>query len=226
MTTRSSDYSTGTSFDPVMIRHLFQLDEEARHKLAAVLATCDATFQQMVLEMIGIVENPEATVSEKARARATIDEAFETRFRERAMGRSLHSCEIAGMGSNPDSDRILEQMDSQEAAFAEALRQFMKTKGITQKDLANRIGCTQPAISQMLNRKCRPQRQTIFKLAEAIGVTARELWPDLDVADILDTVAAAQQRQDMSPEEADAYRRAMEGQSDLPAGKPLPKLRR
>jgi transcriptional regulator with XRE-family HTH domain len=123
-------------------------------------------------------------------------------------------------------DRIFERMDSQEAAFANKLRDLLKNKGLTQGDLASRVGCSQPAISQMLTRKCRPQRQTILKLAAALDVHPRELWPDLEVTDILDTVAAVQQTQEMSEAEAEAFRRAMEAPAaDTPA-KSLPRRKR
>ena len=65
----------------------------------------------------------------------------------------------------------------------------MTVKCMTQKGLSNRIGCSQPAISQMLNRKCRPQKKTILKLADALQVQPHELWPDIEVAEMLDTVA-------------------------------------
>ena len=84
-------------------------------------------------------------------------------------------------------------MDCQEAAFADRLRELMTVKCVTQQELSNRVGCSQPAISQMLNRKCRPQKKTILKLAEALQVQPQELWPDLEVADMLDAVADFQQ---------------------------------
>ena len=69
----------------------------------------------------------------------------------------------------------------------------MTERCVTQQELAERIGCSQPAVSQMLNRNCRPQKKTILKLAEALNVQPQELWPDLEVADMLDAVASFQQ---------------------------------
>jgi transcriptional regulator with XRE-family HTH domain len=83
-------------------------------------------------------------------------------------------------------------MDTQEAAFATRVRGLMEAKRISQQELAERVGCSQPAISQMLNRTCRPQKKTILKIAEALNVDARELWPDIEVAEMLDAVANAE----------------------------------
>ena len=84
-------------------------------------------------------------------------------------------------------------MNTQEATFAQRLREVMEAKRISQQELADRVNCSQPAISQMLNRPCRPQKKTILKLAEALNVQARDLWPDIDVAETLDVVASFQQ---------------------------------
>ena len=84
-------------------------------------------------------------------------------------------------------------MDCQETAFADRLHELMELKRVTQQELSNRVGCSQPAISQMLNRKCRPQKKTILKLAEALQVQPQELWPDIEVAEMLDAVASFEQ---------------------------------
>ena len=70
-------------------------------------------------------------------------------------------------------------MDHEEATFAERLREVMKKKAVTQEQLADRIGVGQPAISLMLQRACRPQKRTVFRLAEALGVSPDELWPNI-----------------------------------------------
>jgi hypothetical protein len=57
----------------------------------------------------------------------------------------------------------------------------------------------------MLNRACRPQKKTILMLAEVLNVPARDLWPDVDVAETLDAVAGFQQPDYvMTPAEAQA----------------------
>jgi transcriptional regulator with XRE-family HTH domain len=84
-------------------------------------------------------------------------------------------------------------MNTQEATIAQRLREVMEAKHVSQSELASRGGCSQPAISQMLNRNCRPQKKTILKLAEALNVQPGDLWPDIDVAEIFDAVASFQE---------------------------------
>lgn len=174
-----------------------------------------AALQQIrdtVEQMLALIEAPGSTPHDRERACNSIRDALATR---------------AGEASTDSfASRVGTDFDSQEAAFAETLRELMKSRGITQAELASRVGCSQPAISQMLKRQCRPQKATILKLASALGVDARELWPDLDVTDILDTIAAVQQDETMSDAEADVVRRALERPAtDAPAA-PLPKRKR
>jgi hypothetical protein len=59
----------------------------------------------------------------------------------------------------------------------------------------------------MLNRRCRPQKETIRRLAEALQVQPQELWPDLHVVDMLDAVADFQENDRVMTEaEAKALR--------------------
>lgn len=119
------------------------------------------------------------------------------------------------------------QVDSQETAFADRLRDLMALKCVTQEGLARRIGCSQPAISQMLNRKCRPQKTTILKLADALHVAPRELWPDIEVADLLDAAAAfAEEGRPMTEAEARALRDGSKRNSPKIPVRALPSRRR
>ena len=97
-------------------------------------------------------------------------------------------------------------MDSQESSFADRLRNLLKRRNITQQELGERADCTQSAISKMLNRNCRPQKKTILKLAAALNVEPTELWPDLEVTGILDSVARFQQEQELTKEQANGNR--------------------
>ena len=97
---------------------------------------------------------------------------------------------------------------------------------MTQHELAERVGCSQPAISQMLNRKSQPQKKTILKLAEALQVQPQELWPDLEVAEMLDAVASFQQEDHVMTEvEAKALRDASERNAPKIPVRSLPRRR-
>lgn len=159
--------------------------------------------------MLRVIENPASTPLDQRRACSTIRDAFDASGDANQYGLDLAACEHTAAANDPSSDCRVAELDSQEKAFAEKLRELMKARAITQVELASRIGCTQPAISQMLKRQCRPQRRTILALADALNVSPRDLWEDLEVMDILDTVAAAQDEQQMSHLEADAIRRAL-----------------
>jgi transcriptional regulator with XRE-family HTH domain len=68
-------------------------------------------------------------------------------------------------------------MDREEATFADRLRAVMQERGVTQEQLAERIGVGQSAIAMMLQRQCRPQRRTVSRMAEALEVPPDRLWP-------------------------------------------------
>lgn len=73
---------------------------------------------------------------------------------------------------------VVASLDEEEAAFAARVRKLMHEKGMTQADLAEATGVTQPAIANILNRNCRPQQRTIARFAEALEVDPSELWPN------------------------------------------------
>lgn len=208
------------------VRWLLQMPMAHRRRFLAALAECSDDVQTTVMRMIELVENPNSTGLERERAANTIRDALELQPFQHHDGMDLAEGEADAAARDPEVDRIAQRMDSQESAFWARVCELLKNKSLTQAEVASRIGCSQPAISQMLNRRCRPQRQTILKLAEALDVHPRELWPDLEVTDILDTVAAVQEAQTMSQAEAEAFRRALDRPpADAPAA-PLPKRQR
>jgi lambda repressor-like predicted transcriptional regulator len=69
------------------------------------------------------------------------------------------------------------QRESQEEAFATALGRLLQEKGISQAELARRVGVGPSAISMLLVRRRRPQRRTVEKLAQALDVDMDVLWP-------------------------------------------------
>lgn len=222
-----SNSNSDFTLDIRVIRSMLEMSKESREQLMFALDNCSDEARQELLKLIAIADNPKSKDDDKASARATIYEALKFQVSEEAFGLNLSSIERVDVGSSPETDRISQQMDSQEERFARKLRELMKAKGLTQMELARRSECTQPAISQMLNRKCRPQKRTILKLAAALDVEPTDLWPDLDVTDILDTIAAVQTDDEhLSAEEAAAIERAVQSEAPGTAGKRLPKLKR
>lgn len=182
--------------------------------------------RQTALGMLRILEDPNSTREEVLRACSTIRDAFSV-----AESRELYGTVIAeGRASNTArsamADRDEARLDTQESAFWERVLQLMRSKSITQMKLAERICSTQPAVSQMLKRRCRPQRSTIMNLAAAFDVPPRQLWPDLEVTDILDSVAAFHQDQPMSESESVAIRRSLKRPAATAPSSPLPKRQR
>lgn len=57
------------------------------------------------------------------------------------------------------------------------IRLIRKAKGLTQKQLADAIGLTQSAVSQWEGGEAAPTVQNQLKIAKALGVTARGLFP-------------------------------------------------
>jgi transcriptional regulator with XRE-family HTH domain len=178
-----------------------------RRRFLARLAECSDAVQQVVIKLLGVIKSPDTTPAERHRALMTIADALFINPDETdgGYGQDLAVSESYAAAKVPRLAREVEKMNTQEAAFAQRLRELMQAKRISQQELADRAQCSQPAISQMLNRACRPQKKTILKLAEALNVQACDLWPDIDVSDALDAVASFQQPgYVMTPEEAQA----------------------
>ncbi len=175
-----------------------------------------------VRRLVRIIERDDLS-DESRQACRTIHQLLAKFDNYSSFGLNIEECEQGTLAKNPAIDRFAARLDMQESAFWHKLDEFMKAKAITQTQLASRMGLTQPAVSQMLNRRCRPQRATILKFAEALCVNPVELWPDLETADILDTVAAVQEVQEMSSAEGAAMRRALKRSPSNVRGVPLPK---
>lgn len=205
------------------LRSLISMPRDQRQRFCTALMECSDRLQGNVFKMMAIAEDASLPVAERQRALMTI--ADDLCLRPNEEGRhavDLVASENVVAYEFPALAGQVEKTDSQEAEFADRLREMMQSKCVTQKQLADRIGCSQPAISQMLNRKCRPQRKTLEIIAEALAVDVRELWPDIAVADMLDTVAAFQEDGHvMTDAEAAALRDSQQSRSSI-KGRPLP----
>jgi transcriptional regulator with XRE-family HTH domain len=173
------DAQTVARLDSVscLLEWMRSLPEPNRKRFWSALIECSDTVQKAVVTLLPVVKDPHTTPVERQRALTTLADALFLSPDKR--------------GEESGQERAAS--DSRETKFAQRLQELMEAKRISQQELAARVGCSQPAISQMLQRRCRPQKKTILKLAEALNVQACELWPDLEVAEMLDAVAGFQQ---------------------------------
>lgn len=173
------DTQTVARLDSVscLLEWMRSLPEPIRKRFWSALIECSDTVQKAIVTLLPLVKDPHTTPVERQRALTALADALflspDKRDEESGQERAVS--------------------DSRETKFAQRLQELMEAKRISQQELAERVSCSQPAISQMLQRRCRPQKKTILKLAEALNVQACELWPGLEVAEMLDAVASFQQ---------------------------------
>lgn len=129
--------------------------------------------QAVIRSMVEIVNDEEADEAEVFAALNTLAEALFPSYYNGELGIDLE--DLRTLSDAPKE--ALNEFDSRDAAFADRLREAMDDKNISQADLAQRIGVQQPAISMMLGRKCHPQRSTVQRLADALGIPSSQLWP-------------------------------------------------
>ncbi|MDB2318024.1 helix-turn-helix domain-containing protein [bacterium] len=173
---------------------------------------CSDEVQSVVRSMYAVLANKDVSEDDRYRAITTIANALYPISTEGHgnFGMDLAQVERDTATKHPKEHlrpliaKRLEELDSQEATFAERLRSILEQKNIKQEELADRISCTQSAISKMLTRNSRPRKETIFKMADALDVSPMDLWPDLEVAAILDSIADFHQDRDLTPAQAAA----------------------
>jgi hypothetical protein len=141
---------------------------------------CDDDVQEGIKEMAEIIENPESSEDDRALAIHTIAEALFPGDDSGELGIDIKEADRAAAENRPDGLSALEEIEAEESQFSSRLKEFMESKDVTQAQLAERSGVGQPAISMMLARNCRPQRRTVEKLAKALGVSDKDLWPTKD----------------------------------------------
>lgn len=65
-------------------------------------------------------------------------------------------------------------------SFSENLKRIRKEKGFSQKEIAQKLGVSQPSYAQYENNKRNPKREQIQRFANALGVSVEEIDPDLE----------------------------------------------
>lgn len=192
-------------------RALLKIQPEQREVIRCYLE-CSDEVQSVVRSMFAVLEYEQTTAEDRQRAINTIADALSLKPFEGhgRYGMDLSTIERESAEKHEQVERRLivsnrlVQLNSQEATFAQRLRQILEEKNLTQEELAERIGCTQSAVSKMLSRDARPQRKTIFKMARALNIDATELWPNLEVAAILDSVADFFEDRELTADQAKA----------------------
>lgn len=176
-------------------RAILKMDAKQREFIHRFLE-CSDEVQSVVRSMFAVIEHSLTTDEDRQRAMTTITDALFVNPME-VHGRYGFDFLTAERDTAQKHEQVerrpvvaarLDQLDSQEATFAERLRKIMDEKNVTQEELAVRIDCTQSAISKMLSRNARPQKKTILKMAHALSVQPTDLWPNMEVAAILDSV--------------------------------------
>ena len=208
---RGNEMSTTelNEFPSDAFRALLAIRPEQRELIKRFIE-CSDEVQSVVRSMFAVLEYEQSTVEDKQRALSTIADSL---FLNTDVGHGSYGTDLTRIerdtakghlveSRRPIVSKRLDQLDAQELSFADRLSNLLIEKNITQEELADRIGCTQSAISKMLSRNARPRRTTIFKLSEALKVEPTELWPHLEVAEILDSVADAFADAELTPEQA------------------------
>ena len=133
------------------------------------------TVKDVIETMVHILNDPSADREEQDAAVDTLIEALFPSHKDKEYGADLFTLK-AGDGVNVE--HIIARHEKQEDRFANTVKALMKKQRMTQRQLADAIGVTQPAIAMLLSRKCRPQKATVVKIAQALGVASKALWTE------------------------------------------------
>lgn len=136
-------------------------------------SACDDDTKQIVRDMAEIIASAETDKDDKYFALNTAREALFPR----PLAVDLAECAEHDRGDEGQAREVMAEFQNEQHVFSERLSVLMAERGLTQRELADRIGVGQPAISLMLSRECRPQRRTIERLAKALDVEPEDLWP-------------------------------------------------
>lgn len=158
--------------------NLEQAAIQAAAPIVLALQECDEELRADALELFEQLKSGELDAGERHATTALLAEIlFPNADHHGFPGLDLVEAEQVALSVAPESAEVLARMDQEEATFADRLATLLNEQGLTQAELAEKLGIGQPAISMMLNRSCRPQRKTVKKFADALGVTVEELWP-------------------------------------------------
>ncbi len=138
---------------------------------------CSDEIQAGVRQMVNILSDPGTDEDDLEMTLLTLADALFPKPHEGTLGMDLEESEHLE-AEHFETRAAVEQLNQEEQAFAVRLRKVMETQGTTQQQLAEKLQIGQPAISNILNRQCRPQRKTVLRIANALGIAPESLWFD------------------------------------------------
>jgi lambda repressor-like predicted transcriptional regulator len=154
---------------------------QAAAPIVCALMECDEDLRNEAIGLLKHLASGQLDEHERVATITLLAEILYPRADDKGIpGLDLEEAEEIAKREFPESRETLSRMDEEETFFANRLREIMEKKGLTQAALAEIVGLGQPAISMMLTRGCRPQRKTIMRFAEALGVKPEELWIGFD----------------------------------------------
>jgi transcriptional regulator with XRE-family HTH domain len=184
-----TDSEKATCSDFTSIGSLKSAAIQAATPVVLAVADSDAELRDEIIELFKQLSSGDLDCHERQATTALLAEIlFPGRNRKTP---ARYESQTRASVNRPNASSVVERMKKEEATFSIRLRETMERRGVTQTELAEKLGIGQPAISMMLQRRCRPQRRTIERLAEALGVAVTELWPGerLKVDNELDMVS-------------------------------------
>jgi lambda repressor-like predicted transcriptional regulator len=159
-------------------------EREYAREISALFAKCFRAYlecsdeaQAVIRDMVAVLNSADADEEEREMALNTLAEALFPSYDSGELGIEVGEADKACAENSQEGREARAALDLEERTFAERVQAFMTQKGLTQAQLAEKAGVRQPAVSMMLTRRCRPQRRTVHKLAEALGVKVEDLWP-------------------------------------------------
>lgn len=153
----------GSTFDPFSSAALLRAYVE-----------CNREVQEIVLEMASIVADKTSTPDESQIAFDAMIQALFPGIAHDVLERSQDAFK------SEEAAKVAAEQHLEERGFSKRVRELMTKKDVTQDELGKAAGISQSAVANILARSCRPQRRTVVKFAEALGVQPKDLWPSFE----------------------------------------------
>jgi len=151
---------------------------QAASPIVLALMECDPGLREEAVNLFKQLRSNELDENDRVATLALLAEILFPNADDNGIpGLDLDEAESLAKQISAEAKSVLQRLDEEEVVFADRLRAVMKQKNITQQELADKLEIHQSAVAMMLQRKCRPQKLTVARMAKALGVTPGELWP-------------------------------------------------